>query len=341
MAASYNTPGVRLARGATLDRAVVLELQTDLRKLGYLRGGLDGSFGPGTERAVRALQQDLLHNDGAGKDGTAPVALRALNGGRVTSVTGVVDEGLAACLADILGNARVTTLPRSDDPAGDNARVLAAIEALDIRDVPKPFLMGILWQESRLEHFRVPTADDADAFIVVGLDTNDASAPDRITSRGYGIGQFTLFHHPPRPDEVAGIMADPARNVERAVAELQEKFNDFVVATPAARADDRIAAFGAAPLRRCRYDAGDPKYQADCRQCARSAPRMDIAPGAPLFPGSNDHFAPTQYHPETRYDGLPDWKTFGCDWPYAVRRYNGSGVNSYHYQAEVMARLAT
>jgi hypothetical protein len=26
-------------------------------------------------------------------------------------------------------------------------------------------------------------------------------------------------------------------------------------------------------------------------------------------------------------------------WPYAVRRYNGAGVNSYHYQAQVLLRV--
>lgn len=36
---------------------------------------------------------------------------------------------------------------------------------------------------------------------------------------------------------------------------------------------------------------------------------------------------------------MPDRAAFGCDWPYAVRRYNGSGINSYHYQAQVLRRL--
>jgi hypothetical protein len=36
---------------------------------------------------------------------------------------------------------------------------------------------------------------------------------------------------------------------------------------------------------------------------------------------------------------VPDRKQFGCDWPYAARRYNGSGVNSYHYQAQVLLRI--
>jgi hypothetical protein len=48
---------------------------------------------------------------------------------------------------------------------------------------------------------------------------------------------------------------------------------------------------------------------------------------------------PTQYHPETAYSRVPDRAQLGCDWPYAVRRYNGSGVNSYHYQFQVLQRL--
>ncbi len=35
----------------------------------------------------------------------------------------------------------------------------------------------------------------------------------------------------------------------------------------------------------------------------------------------------------------PARRAFPCDWPYAVRRYNGSGVNSYHYQAIVLGNL--
>jgi hypothetical protein len=38
---------------------------------------------------------------------------------------------------------------------------------------------------------------------------------------------------------------------------------------------------------------------------------------------------------------VPDRAKLGCDWPYAVRRYNGSGVNSYHYQYQVLQRLTT
>jgi hypothetical protein len=46
-----------------------------------------------------------------------------------------------------------------------------------------------------------------------------------------------------------------------------------------------------------------------------------------------------QYYPTADYSGVPDRAEFLCDWPYAVRRYNGSGVDSYHYQTHVLLNL--
>ena len=54
---------------------------------------------------------------------------------------------------------------------------------------------------------------------------------------------------------------------------------------------------------------------------------------------ATDTLHPTRYHPETAYSRVPARATLGCDWPYAVRRYNGSGVDSYHYQFQVLQRL--
>jgi len=49
----------------------------------------------------------------------------------------------------------------------------------------------------------------------------------------------------------------------------------------------------------------------------------------------------TEYYdlsgPAYRNSPLPS--DIGCDWPYAVRRYNGSGINSYHYQVRVLQHL--
>jgi hypothetical protein len=118
--------------------------------------------------------------------------------------------------------------------------------------------------------------------------------------------------------------------VAHAARELKTKLDGFVAgATSGTRADDRVAEIGAAAaLRRCRYDAADPRFQAACRECALAAPAVTVT------------LEPTQYHRASRYDAVPDRKDFGCDWPYAVRRYNGGGVNSYHYQAQVLRRLA-
>jgi hypothetical protein len=338
----YRRPGLLLGVGAPAPRDLVRALQRDLRALGYLRAGLDGRFGPGTAAAVRALQFDLLFNDGRGRDGAAPVAMQAFNQDRVVAADGLVDERLAACIEALLDDPRVPKLPRSDTPVADNRRAVDAVRALGATDlpVPVPFLLAVLAQESRLLHFRVPNGTDPDDFIVVGLDRGDDARRDRITSRGYGIGQYTLFHHPPRADEVASVMVDPVLNVRRAVRELREKFDHFVVGvTSGSRADDRVAEIGPGPLRACRYAVADARFQRDCPTCAREAPTVTLETGMACFAGSVEAFRPTPAHAEKAYKAVPDRAQFGCDWPYAVRRYNGGGVDSYHYQAQVLKRL--
>ncbi len=339
MALVYRRAGLVLKRGSAGADPLVKALQHDLRQLGYLRSGIDGQFGGGTEAALRALQFDLLHAVQPGSDGQPPVTLREFNRERVTSVTGTLDENLAACIEDILADPRVPALPRSDDPARANREALASLQSLVGLRVPRPFLLAILLQESDGLHFRVPTAANADDFIVVGLDRNEQGNPDRITSRGYGIGQYTLFHHPPRAEEVETVMLDPVRNVQRAVNVLNDKLEGFVNGpTPGLQADDRLAEFGRSELRRCRFEASDPRFMTDCVRCAGEA-RVDIGPTTPLHPRTTETLQPTRYHRETSYGGVPDRARLGCDWPYAVRRYNGSGVNSYHYQYQVLQRL--
>ena len=71
---SYQQPGLVVRRpGTGATDSQIRDLQRHLRALGYLRQGIDGQFGPGTEFSVKALQHDLLHNDGRGSDGQAPV----------------------------------------------------------------------------------------------------------------------------------------------------------------------------------------------------------------------------------------------------------------------------
>jgi len=341
--ASYMQPGLILRAGAGASDQVK-EMQRDLRRLGYLRSGVDGVFGGGTETAIRVLQYDLMSNDGKsrGGDGDAPVRMIDYNRGRVAGISGTLEQPLAACMAEMLEDARFPKLPASANPSADNARAIAAVRAIDPPRVPLPFLLAILTQESGLRHFSVPDGENEDNFIVTGLDTN-AGASHIVTSRGYGIGQYTIFHHPPRPEEIVDFMLDPVRNVGRAVRELIDKFDKFVVGGDSgARADDRIGdAHGNAPLRICKYGPTDKaNYLRACRGCMQAAGVEDIVAGrTPLYAGAAATYEATQYHPNANYRGVPVRAKIPCDWPYAARRYNGSGVNSYDYQAEVLSRI--
>jgi peptidoglycan hydrolase-like protein with peptidoglycan-binding domain len=334
---SYRRPGLVLKPSPAVS-TVVRDVQHDLRSLGYLKSGIDGVFGDGTSRAVRALQTDLLINDGNGKDGTAPIAIRDVNGGRVTAVTGVIDQPLVECISDLLDHPDYPKLPFSSAPAAANAQVLLSIAEMQNPQVPPPFLIAILMQESGGKHYREPGAGDEDSFVVVGCDTNDAVRRDAITSRGYGIGQFTLFHHPPRATEVAGFIADPLGNIARSIRTLRDKFVNYV-AGPMDTADDRIREVGSGPLRVCQYAPGDARYLRDCAACARNAGLQQIEAGVTsVFNGSPAKYARTQYH-KGSYDDVPVRGRIPCDWPYAARRYNGSGVDSYDYQTEVLLRV--
>lgn len=338
-ALSYFQPGLTLSSSGT-PSTLVRDLQHDLRALGYHKGGIDGVFGPGTARSVSALQYDLLSNAGSSSsgDGSAPVVVQNYNQGRVAAVTGVVDQNLVACISDMLDDAAYPKLPFSDSPGSDNQRALQAVASMAGGQVPFPFLYGILMQESGCQHFHVPSGSNLDTFVTVGFDTNDKANPTHITSRGFGIGQFTLFHHPPTTDEMHGFISDPVGNVRQAVTELREKFDTYVIG-PADQADDRIQEAGSGPLRLCKFDSTDPLYMRDCVNCLQQAGTQNIVAGeTPVYEGSSSTYEQTQYHVGS-YGDVPVRKNIPCDWPYAVRRYNGSGPNSYDYQAELLLKV--
>ena len=339
---SYNKFGLVLKRGSnSVSKPQVKDLQRDLRQLGYLYRGIDGGFGNGTERAIKALQYDLLNNHGEGNDGNAPVSLVDYNQRRVVNVDGVVDHSLAQCIADMLDDEKYPKLPFAENPADANREVISQMDALPSADVPLPFLKAIFKQESNLQHFYVPRGVDEDNYIVVGMDIN-AGEKHIITSRGYGLGQFTLFHHPPKKSEVKNFMVGIRGNISKAMEELKNKFDHFVTGPPGGRrADDRFADGRSQkkPLA-CKFEEGGLGYLTDCKNCALEAGKQDIvADETPYYEGSNHTYRKTQYHPGS-YKNVPVRKNFPCDWPYAMRRYNGSGVNSYNYQARVLKHLA-
>ena len=341
---TYRQPGLVLSRhGRQASDRQTRDLQRDLRVLGYLKRGIDGQFGTGTERAVKALQRDLLENNGRGKDGAAAVSLKDVNAGRVTAVTGQADQPLVECIADLLDNPRVGKLPAAANPKQENKRVVETLAAMSSDSVPIPFLLAILQQESGLKHFNEPKPGDEDTFITIGLDT---PSPDSevIESRGYGAGQFTLFHHPPRPEEVAEFMTDVEKNVQRAIKELRAKFDGFVNGR-FDHADDRIAEVGRGPLRECQFAPGTPEHFTDCETCLREAGTVSIVEGeTSVHPASSVKFHSTPVYDmqasRAVYIDVPTRAGFKCDWPYAVRRYNGGGIDSYHYQVRILKHLA-
>jgi hypothetical protein len=340
---NYKKRGLIIKRGwSRATKRQIRDLQKDLRCLGYLKSGIDGIFGRGTERAVKSLQHDLLYNDGKStkNDGDAPVSVLDYNRGRIVDVTGVLDQGLAGCISDMLSDPDFQKLPRADDPVEENKKIVTTIKELSSKEAPIPFLTAILKQESGLKHFNEPGKNDEDTFITIGLDTN-SDLKHIITSRGYGAGQYTLFHHPPRKEEVEEFMLDVKKNLQKAIKELREKFDHFVNGnTSGTTADDRIAEYGRGPLRLCKYPLDDPRYMKDCKRCMIDAGQQDIKEGVtPFYKGSRHTFKPTQYYKKASYNSIPIRKNVECDWPYAVRRYNGSGINSYHYQARVLRNV--
>jgi len=342
-APSYAQPGLVLSLSSSFS-ALVQDLQQDLRALGYFAGPIDGMFGTGTQTAVRALQYDLMHNTGSSSsgDGSAPVAVKNYNNGTVSSLTGVVDQDLVSCIAAMLADAAFPKVPFSLNPSQDNQAALAAVQSMSPNPVPVPFLMALLHQESSSAHYQVPNASNRDHYVTTGLDRNNSASPLAISSRGYGIGQFTLFHHPPTADEMASSIADPVRNVSQTVSDLFDKFSHFLNgSTSDAQADDRIHEHGMGPLRTCMHSPTDARYMKDCVNCLRNAGVTNIVSGVtPVYAGAGSTYEKTQYHVGS-YTNVPVRAAIPCDWPYALRRYNGSGVNSYDYQAEVLQKISS
>lgn len=336
MTSPANTTGA--ARGGF--QPSVLELQVALRALGYLGSGIDGVFGDGTARAVRALKIDLNENDGGsrGRDGRSPVAVRDYAEGHGFVVDGSIDDRLARIITTMMADPAFPKIPSAENPAAENARAIAMLQGIAGVGVPMPILLAMMQQESGRRHFNMPAPGGRDTFLVMGLDRNDTAHPDRITSRGYGIGQYTLFHHPATQAEIASLVGDPATNISSAIEEFRVKFNRFVVG-PDDTADDRIAENPRLRLRLCRYTSSDLRYMTDCGACARAARKVAIEPGVPLYPGSSQTYRPTAYYSSAHYGRIPDRSDFGCDWPYAARRYNGSGINSFHYQVRILRNL--
>ena len=185
----YQKRGLVFGKGdSSAGEGEIRELQRDLRATGYLKQGIDGQFGSNTEMAVKALQYDLMNNDGRtrGKRRGRPCPGRDFNRGRIVAMTGIVDQKLAGCLGDMVDHPDFPLLPKTDHPREENARIRTLIEGMPPHGVPMPFIMAILKQESNLRHFNEPSRNDEDSYIVIGMDTN--ATRSTLSPQG-GMGQ--------------------------------------------------------------------------------------------------------------------------------------------------------
>lgn len=309
----------------------VAGLQTALKRLGYMGNNymrqVDGQFGRGgsTERAVKAIQYDLIEGRLRGKD---------WNQGRIKEVNGVVDEQLAVIIKEMLdaSSEEFFKVPFHPDPGRANRKAAKLLteqeERIIAQGVPPTYLRAILKQETGMSHY------DLDGFVYVGC---DETRPRYVyKSRGWGMGQYTVTHHPPTPEEAAGFINDVVNNLGRAIQELREKFDRFVLSSSSKMmADERMGLLppntgyirgkgrGSSPLVECKYSRRDAQYMRDCLNCVRKAGRKD------------EFYNQAKYHKES-HQNVPVWSDIPCDWPVAVRRYNGSGPDSYAYRAEIL-----
>ena len=167
----------------------------------------------------------------------------------MVDANGVVDQKLAQCISDMLDDKKYLKLPFAENPKDANREAITQLDALSSTDVPLPFLKAIFKQESNLKHFYVPRDADEDNYIVVGMGTN-AGEKHIITSRGYGLGQFTLFHHPPKNSEVKNFMVGIRGNISKAIEELRDKFENLSRVRP--EEDARMTGLPKAELNRNR-----------------------------------------------------------------------------------------
>src|SRR5882724_4462537 len=178
MTLPYQQPGLTLSTASGAQPDMVRSLQRHLRVLGYKGAGITGVYDSATERAVRSLQTDLVKPTQSVSGSAGISQYNGFGGGpRVTAITGVVDQALAGCISAMLDDAQFAELPESDNPAGDNARALAAIRTHTGSVAPSPFVVAIVQQESSGRHYLVPRSADEDAFVTIGLDRNNQAEP--------------------------------------------------------------------------------------------------------------------------------------------------------------------
>jgi len=178
------TPYFPLAIGSQEEERVI-QLQTALKRLGYYDTRIDGKFGQGTKRAVRAFQFDNF-----------------------LELTGVVEKATAEQLLALLADENRWVIPMRDEVKAPSNQMSLFVEVMTLHGIPLAFATAVAEQEGNLDHF------DSDGFVKLRCEFwgqyNNADHPDyQILYRSYGMLQILDMGHPDdnytRGDEVGNI----------------------------------------------------------------------------------------------------------------------------------------
>ena len=149
--------------------AVVTQIQTKLKSWGYYTGSVDGVYGSGTERAVRAFQQkNGLTVDGKAGDQTlAAMGLSAVSGGNSGNSGG--SGGASSSQVDLLARL-ISAEARGEPYSGQVAVGAVVLNRIKHPSFPNT-LSGVIYQSGQFSpvasgRFAVVLSSGADASCV-------------------------------------------------------------------------------------------------------------------------------------------------------------------------------
>lgn len=144
--------------------AVVTQIQTKLKSWGYYTGSVDGVYGSGTERAVRAFQQKngLMVDGKAGDQTLAAMGLSAASGGNSGNSGG--SGGASSSQVDLLARL-ISAEARGEPYSGQVAVGAVVLNRIKHPSFPNT-LSGVIYQSGAFTcisdgQFNQPVAESA------------------------------------------------------------------------------------------------------------------------------------------------------------------------------------
>lgn len=144
--------------------AVVTQIQTKLKSWGYYTGSVDGVYGSGTERAVRAFQQEngLTVDGKAGDQTLAAMGLSAVSGGNSGNSGG--SGGASSSQVDLLARL-ISAEARGEPYSGQVAVGAVVLNRIKHPSFPNT-LPGVIYQSGAFTcisdgQFNQPVAESA------------------------------------------------------------------------------------------------------------------------------------------------------------------------------------